>query len=256
MSGFEEIRRLAQERAERAARMEAERAMREAQGPRPIFFRLKNGESAQVRFLEQDQEVVGAMMHEVPVEGRSWGRDVPCLDAKDDGDPCPGCERQLPRRYKGFINLVWYDGPNYLREESGKFVKEGKNLVVDPDQPTKTQIAVWNCSSRAMEELDEANSDWRGLTTRRMTVKRKGEKFDTRYTIKPVDPSGGVEEFTPEEEAFKADKPDPKSYIVYPTYDEFQAMLSGKPANNNPEHSAPPRKNIFMGERSAFQFQD
>ena len=61
--------------------------------------------------MEQDEDISWCMMHEIPVENRKFGKNVPCLDQEKDGTPCPGCERDMDRRFKGFINLIWYDAP-------------------------------------------------------------------------------------------------------------------------------------------------
>ncbi len=62
-----------------SAELEAKRSGGNS-GPTSIWFKLKAGQETTVRFLEQDDEVHWAMMHEVPVEGRQWGRSVPCVD--------------------------------------------------------------------------------------------------------------------------------------------------------------------------------
>lgn len=93
-------------------------------GPGALYFRLKAGEDAIVRFLEQDEDIHWCMMHEVPVENRSFGRNVPCLDQEKDGTPCPGCERDMDRRFKGFINLIWFNAPVFKRDSENKMVKD------------------------------------------------------------------------------------------------------------------------------------
>jgi hypothetical protein len=76
-----------------------------------LWFRIRSGDETIVRFLEQGKDVHYAHMHEIAVEGRNFGRNVPCLDQERDGTPCPGCEREMKRSFQGFINLIWEDAP-------------------------------------------------------------------------------------------------------------------------------------------------
>src|SRR5436190_4264840 len=171
-----------------------------------LWFRLGPGEDTTVRFLEQDEDIHWAQMHEVPVEGRQWGRDVACCDQEKDGTPCPGCEADLPRRFKGYINVIWEDAPVFKRDKEGKMVRdsEGDPVVVDH----KPQVAIWSSGIRLFEELDEINANYKGLMSRRFRVKREGTGFDTKYVVSPVDIDSGPQPMTADETALAADKPD------------------------------------------------
>jgi hypothetical protein len=233
---------------EASAEVEAKRG---SGGPGALYFRLKAGEEAVVRFLEQDDDIMWCYMHEVPVEGRQYGKNVPCLDQEKDGTPCPGCERDLDRRFKGYINLIWEDAPIFKRDGENKIVKDRMNdpVVVG----TEPQVAVWNSGIRLFEELDEINTTYRGLSSRRFKVKRKGSGLDTKYAINPFDPDGGAQPMSDAEEKLAAQKYDLGNFTKPSTYDEFLKELGegggggGQQQQQNGGDGG--RKNPFMRNR-------
>lgn len=223
--------------------------------PQALYFQLGDGESATVRFLEQDDDIAWCWVHEVAVEGRSWGREVPCLDQDDEDEPCPGCERELKRKVKGYINLIWFDAPVYKRDKEGKLVKvDGEKIISHKDD----QVALWTSGVRLFEELDETNESYKGLRSRRFKVKRKGTKLNTKYTIKPEDIDSGKQPFTDEEDELEEKKYDLGEFMKIPTYEEFISILEGGNGNfsggeskskDNPA-SAAKKTNPFMRSKS------
>jgi hypothetical protein len=202
--------------------------------------------------LEQDDDIAWAHMHTIEVEGRAWGKPVPCLDQERDGTPCPGCERELPRRFQGFINVLWQNAPVFKRDSDGKIVKDRmKDPVVIDHKP---QVAVWSSGIRLFEELDEINANFRGLSSRPFKVKRKGEKLDTKYHIAPADVDGGAKPMTEEEEKLAAEKYDLTPFITPGTYENFLKELgeSGNGGVGHGQGGTQPagRVNPFMRNRS------
>lgn|SRR3954447_2356600 len=224
---------------------------RRGSGPGSLFFRLKSGETAVVRFLEQDDDIAWCYMHEVEVEGRSWGRNVPCLDQEKSGVPCPGCERDMDRRFKGFINLIWFNAPIFKRDD-GKIVKDrlGDPVVLS----TQPQVAVWNSGIRLFEELDEINTNYRGLMSRRFKVRRKGEGLDTKYHISPEDPDGGAQPMDADELKLAEGKYDLNLYTQPSSYEDFLKEMGASGGNRNGQGGqggeGQPRANPFMRARA------
>lgn len=195
-------------------------------GQSSLWFRLGSNEETVLRFLEQDDEIHWAMMHEVPVEGRQWGRDVPCCDQEKDGTPCPGCEADLPRRFKGYVNVIWEDAPVFKRDQQGKMVKDSTGAPVVLS--TKPQVAVWSSGIRLFEDLDEINANFKGLSSRRFKVRRTGTGFDTKYRINPEDVDSGPQEMTEAEKKLADEKYDLNQYVKTLSYEEFEAELTGQ----------------------------
>lgn len=210
-----------------------------------LYFKLEAGQETVVRFLEQDEDVFCAMMHEIPVENRSWGRNVPCLDQARDGTPCPGCERDMDKRFKGFINVIWFDAPVYLRDAEGKLIRDTSNNRPIKDG-TRPQVAVWNSGIKLFEELEEINANYKGLMSRRFKVKRKGSGLDTKYVIVPEDIDSGPQPMSEEEQKLAAEKPDLNQFTRPGTYDEFMTELGGGQSQNRFGGQTPNRANPFM----------
>jgi len=222
-------------------------ARRSSGGPGALWFRLKSGDETVVRFLEQDDDIFWCHVHEVPVPDRAWGKEVPCLDQEKDGTPCPGCEQDLPRKFKGYINVIWEDAPIFKRNNEGRVVKDSTgDLVITGRKP---QVAVWSSGIRLFEELAEIDGNYSGLMSRRFKVKRKGEKLDTKYHITPEDVNSGPQDMTEEEQKLAAEKFDLNEFVKPGTYQDFlKAMGQQGPVTPHNGQAEPP-KNPFMRNR-------
>jgi hypothetical protein len=241
--GFKGVRRA-------SAAIQAKRDAGGLFGPNALYFQLpKPDDTAIVRFLEEGDEIAWCWVHEIPVEGRQYGRLVPCLDQDDEEVPCPGCERNLKRSFKGWVNVIWFNAPIYRRDKDGKLVKvDGEKLVVGNED----QVAVWTSGVRLFEDLDETDDTYRGLRSRRFRVKRKGTGLDTKYSVKPEDPDSGAQPFTDHETELAEKKYDLAEFMKIPSYDDFMKLLTGQPlgtgsGNGSSSEGAPPRpKNPFL----------
>ena len=226
-------------------------ARRSGGGPSALWFRLDPDEEAIVRFLEQDDDIFWCNMHDVPVEGRQFGKDVVCCNQDDDGTPCPGCERDLPRKFKGFINLIWMTAPVWKRSPEGRLEKDRDNQPIVVGR--KPQVAVWGSGIRVFENLDEVNGNYRGLKSRRFKVKRKGKGLDTKYSVSPENVDSGPQPVTSEEKELEKGKYDLNLFIKPPTYDDFLKEL-GEIADSNGHVSTPAEeaasRNPFMRRKS------
>ena len=217
---------------------------RSSGGPSALWFRLQNGEEAIVRFLEQDDDVVWTYMHEVPVDGRSFGRPVPCLDEDRDGTPCPGCEHDLPRKVRGFINVIWEDAPVFHRDENGRNVrdKHGDPIITGH----KPQVAIWSSGIKVFDNLSEINNNYKGLSSRKFKIKRKGEGLSTTYVVNPADPDSGAEEFSKQEKALESNKYPLADFIKPPPYEEFEKDIIGAENMQDGGAGEARRRNPFM----------
>lgn len=203
----------------------AELESRRGSGSGALWFRLGAGEETVVRFLEEGDGIFWAMTHEIPVEGRNWGRDVVCLDQEKDGEPCPGCEHDLPRRFKGYINVIWQDAPKFKRDDSGKLVRDTTNAPVILGR--EPQVAVWSSGIRLFEELAEIDTNYKGLTSRRFRVKRRGSGLDTKYSIVPEDIDSGPQSLTDHEQKLAAEKFDLNEFVQPKSYEDFVKEMEG-----------------------------
>lgn len=199
MKGFQGVRDTA---ADIAARREA------GGGEFRLWFKLPNsGDSAVVRFLEQGEDVHWALMHELPPKGNQrWGDNRPCKNTANDGTECELCNGGSPRKFQGYINLIWRDAPVFARDDKGAIRKgpDGRPVVAE----TKDQVAVWEQGIQVFEELDGKDATYGGLTSRDFRITRRGTGFDTRYIIEPAVPDGGPIAMSADDEELAKEKYD------------------------------------------------
>ena len=180
-----------------AERASAKEAAKWDNKPFALYFKLEDGDSTIVRFLVEGDDMAFAYKHEIPVPNRAWGRLVNCCDQEQEDEYCPGCEAELKLKSRGQIPLIWDDAPVLKRDSDGKAVKDKKgNYVIEGTEP---QVALWDCSWQVFEDLQEKDTDFRGLMSRKFKIKRKGSSTDTTYTISPEDPDGGRQKMTARE---------------------------------------------------------
>jgi hypothetical protein len=215
-----------------------------------FFFKLKDGESAVVRFLEDGNEVQCAWVHELPVQpgsNRTFGQKVPCRDQDFDtlsrgvGEACPGCEENLRVSFQGAINLIWRDAPYLARDEQNRLVRdEDNNVVIDGNLD---QIAVWVAGITVFEELDSLDADYGGLTSRDFKITRKGSGLNTKYSLRPAVVDGGPEALSSEDQELVDNKFDLTAYGSAPEYDEWGKQDAPKQATTVvPASTSPFRK--------------
>jgi hypothetical protein len=210
------------------------------------YLRLPNdGDKATVRFLESGDEVNSAWMHVVPHPKFQWGIKIPCLDQDPEtgeriGKDCPGCEandgRGYPRKFQGFINLIWYDAPVYETNEDGKV---NFNKIVGNED----QVVIWQSGVETFEELQIQDETY-GLDTRQFVVRRRGTGKNTSYSVLAVD--GGPTEMSKSDKALAEDKYDLNELITPPAYEVWGKRGSSE---DESEEQTPVRESPFANRR-------
>lgn len=187
------------------------------------WFKLDDGASAVVRFLEQGDQVHWAWCHDVQVEGQSYPMSFPCRDQDENGDhvgeACPGCEQRLGRKFKGWINLIWRDGPVYAREANGRLKKDGDGKYIVEGRADV--LAVWNSGVTVFEELDGKDITYKGLSSRDFRITRRGTGMNTRYLIEPADPDSGPQPMSVSDKKLAEEKPDLAPEVTPMPYDQW-----------------------------------
>lgn len=216
-----------------------------------LFFKLASGEFADVRFLEQGEDVRWARVHELPpADNRPVGNKVPCRQYDSEGlytgEDCPGCEKQLPRKFQGAINVIWRDAPVYARDDQGKLIKEnGRAKVIG----TKDQVALWAQGINVFNELDETDATYKGLSSRDFRILRRGSGLDTKYSIKPADPDGGPSPMSEADIQLAEEKYDLASYVEPPSYEAW-GKVGNQGGGSSKEVTTPAETSPFTRNRS------
>lgn len=226
------------------------RARREAGGGGWVErFKLPNdGDTADVRFLEQGEDVAWCWVHQLPVrEGQNYGDNEVCLNTRNDGTPCPGCEKGHRRLVNGFINLIHRDAPVWRRED-GRLVKtQAGELIKDGE---RDQVKVWRGGITLFEELDGIDATYKGLMSRDFRVTRRGIKLNTKYTIVPVDPDGGPQPMSDADRKLAESKHDLTPMVTPPPYDEWGKPRDGGQGQQQQQGQPVADVNPFLRPRS------
>lgn len=184
--------------------------------------------------LEEGDEVAYAAVHPVQIEGRQWPIDIVCRDQDGSGEPCPGCEANLKRKLKGWINVIWRDAPDFpVDSETGKY-----NTKVDYESlPKSDKVAILSSGPELFGRLDELDEDLGGLTNYELNMTRKGLKLNTKYIIKKEKKAA----LSAADKALAESKPDLSFYIKVPDYDEWQERARGNFGGSSDSDEAPTR---------------
>lgn len=202
-------------------------------GGNKLFFKLNDGDTATVRFLEDGEDLHAAWVHDVPPTGdEKYPRQVVCRDQDEFGrrigEACPGCEKDYKRKIRGAVNVIWRDSPVYETDADGNYVKDSKNGLVDTGR-TDDQVAIWTGGKVVfVDELIPLDQKFRGLTSRDFEITRKGEKLNTTYSIFPADPDGGPKAMSKKDKELASDKYDLSFYVEAPPYEEWGQKRQGQ----------------------------
>lgn len=156
---------------------------------------IKAGQTVAVRFLEEGTDLTFADTHRLALTGKTgkpYFKPFVCLDAEDDGTPCPGCQhpnKEFSKRVTlGFINVILRNGPVFQRDENKRMVKDaaGNYILVGYED----QIALWKCSWTVFSMLKSKDVKYKGLMSREWEIQRIGStKNDTQYLVECADPT-------------------------------------------------------------------
>lgn len=208
--------------------------------PNVLWLRLADdGDSAVVRFLEQGDEMYSYWYHDFSNvdEANGWRTAVPCLDQDEKGSPCPGCANNLPRRFKGLVNIIWRNAPVFTRDDEGKVVKDKvtKEYQIDGHED---QIAVWRGGIQLFSKtLARKDVTYKGLTTREFEITREGRKGDakTTYSVEPADIDEKPGPLKKADQALADEKYDLDEVAGFVTEDIFKKIISKRLDDTNGE---------------------
>lgn len=239
----------------RGADLFQKKAERQASGhstekiyPKIDYFTLGSGERAQIRFLEQGEDLAWASCHRIMVAGNRYPKNIPCLDQNDEGAPCPACVHDdkniRSRSVRGFVNAIWRGNedlqesieklpanmkltlaPVYKRNQYGSPEKgpDNKKIITG----FADSVFLWECSKTVFQELLSKDSAYKGLMSRDFIISRQGaSKEDTRYFIEPADVDAGPQPMMVADMSLMNGKFDIDALTKPPSFEEMTQMLS------------------------------
>lgn len=198
--------------------------------PRPkgvVYFALKDGQEAVVRFLQQAEDIEWARKWKLPPSSNfPYGELVNAVDQHEDGTPDPGYAAGLKNSFKAYPTLIWRNAPVYQKDNEGKVVKDPNGAKVITG--FADQVAIWECTFSVYDTLQDVEGSYRGLMSRDFRVKRKGGGLDTEYLVFPADVDGGPQPMSQQDQQIAAtQRIDVSPFVKIPTYDELYKYIYG-----------------------------
>lgn len=213
-----------------AAAQEARARQAAYQANRAVFAKFPQDVPKRVRFLEQGEDVAWAYVHEIPkTAGQVVASVTPCLNQDGvTGQACPGCERGMPRKIKGWINIIMRDAPVYQKTADGKDYKDplsGQKVMVGQAD----QVQLWNSGPNVFTTLGQKDRTFKGLMSRDFIVTRSGDGYGTTYSIEPADADGGPQKMSTADLKLAEDKVNAKKFATPEDYSTADQLLRGIP---------------------------
>jgi len=175
------------------------------------WVKIPDGESAIFRVIDVGKDFRDGFVHPVDFErkgGKSFTRDVMCLDQNDDGTPCPGCRDDLERRYKFWCRVI--------EREAAKENDSGKVIGYEDE------VKILSSGKRLVGALNKKHKK-RDLSLRDIEIEREGTGWDTDYSVEWVD-----EEDNPltdeDEKLIEESEIDLDRYTTIPDFDDFYEL--------------------------------
>jgi len=181
------------------------------------FFRLPlPGDIGTVRVLDEPEDMEWAFVH--VISSAPFKQEI-CLNQEDDGDPCPGCERELKRRTRVWTRVLWREAPKFKRDEDARIVKgaNGKGI----EDGTEDTVAVWEFGPEVADTIARRHAKMKkGLISQDVVVERIGSGKETKYEILPGDE--GVSNLTATDKSLITERDvDLKQFTLAPSYEEW-----------------------------------
>lgn len=201
------------------------------------WLKIDDGEQVVVRVIDVGADFKDSYVHRVPMsrdddDGKlvEFHADVPCLDQKEKGVPCPGCKKKIDRRYKFWTNVIVRD----WEDEDGK------------TEDTLMILSGGITLARKLGKMDAKH----GLRNRDIEIDRTGLKKETKYDADWADDENT--DLSTADKKLVEKKYDLDRYVEIPEFDDFFKVPSER--NKDDEDDDAPakaaRRNILSRERN------
>lgn len=190
--GMSRIKQNAAEAAQRQADFDAGGGFGRA-------FKIKDGQTSRVRFLEEGEGVWYVYTHDLPKKpGQQYADRILCADQAlsdeeadtyvDGSRRCYACELDgVKRSSRVIINMIRFDEPKLVRDAKGNAVKVGNDYQFDGVEPT---LVTWQTSQTVGGRLAYLESIHGPLTNHIFSIHKTGDKnnawmIDVVEALKP-----------------------------------------------------------------------
>jgi hypothetical protein len=200
------------------------------------WVKVPDGETAVVRVIDVGKDFRDGFVHPVEFDrkgGKTFTRDVMCLDQDDDGTPCPGCRDDLDRRYKFWARVIEREAPK--ENDSGKTIGY------------EDEVKILSSGKRLVGALNKKHKK-RDLSLRDIEIEREGKGWDTDYSVEWVDEEDNP--LTDEDLKLIADSEvDLDRYTTIPDFDDFYELPDRDDDDDEKPGERAKRGSAFSGRK-------
>lgn len=200
------------------------------------WVKIPDGESAVVRVIDIGDDFRDGFVHPVDFErkgGKTFTRDVMCLDQDDDGTPCPGCRDDLDRRYKFWCRVI---------EREAEKLNESDKVIGYEDQ-----VKILSSGKRLVGALNKKHKK-RDLSLRDIEIEREGTGWDTDYSVEWVDEEDNP--LTDEDlKLIESAEVDLDRYTTVPDFDDFYELPDQDDKDDDDVGEKSKRRGSAFGEK-------
>lgn len=162
------------------------------------------------RIVDVGEDFKDGYVHPVKFKsksGKTYTRDIMCLDQDDEGVPCPGCADDLDRRLK-----FW---TRFLVRDAEKVNAKGK--VVGYEDRV---MLLANSSKRLLTAINKKAKKY-DLSEHDIEIEREGEGFDTQYEVEVLEPDDPTPLSKADKNLIENSTIDLSKYTTIPEFDDF-----------------------------------
>lgn len=182
-----------------------------------------------------------------PVEGKAksgktYTRDIMCLDQDDEGVPCPGCADDLDRRYKFWTRFIVRDAE--------KVNAKGKSIGYED-----RVMLLSSTSKRLLTAINKKNKKY-DLAMHDVEIERSGEGFDTQYELEVLDTDDPADLSKADKNLVENSEIEIKKYIKIPEFDEFYETDNSNDDDDDDVGEKSKRRGSSFGSRKKKPVRD
>lgn len=231
---------------ERLAQAAMAREQRQASNKPALFMSKNNTGPYVVRFLEQgpDKRIYVVHTYKTPHPNnptQTITKYFTCLNDKEDGTQCPGCEAGMNTTMKGAYNVIQRDRPQIRRGADKKPIKDGQGKYIVDGQAD--EVVVWVCAGTTADIIRQKDGDYKGLMSRDVKLLFTGASFQP-YSIEVADIDAGAVPMSEADLKLAESKHNLDEYMAPPGFQDAAriaaaAMAGGAVQESAPSQSAP-----------------
>jgi hypothetical protein len=206
---------------------------------KPDWVSIPDGESVIGRIVDVGDDFKDGFVHQVPFKGsggKTYTRDVMCLDQDDDGSPCPGCADDVDRRYKFWTRFILRD--------CERVNARGKTIGYED------KVVILSSGKRMVSAINKKNKRY-DLSLHDIEIEREGEGFESQYEVEVLDEGDPSELSKADKNLIENSTVDLARYTTPPEFDDFYSTGNDRDDDDDVGEKSKRRGSSFGSRKSS-----